>query len=41
MSACPIVAKEEYIRDMTQCVCTTALQHMQGNRGTFGQKTLL
>ena len=23
---------------MLECVCTTTLQHMQGNRGTIGQK---
>jgi len=44
ISACPILAKEQYIkrRDcvcVCVCVCTTALQHTQGNRGKIGLKT--
>ena len=39
ISACPILAKEQYTNDMI--VCPTTLQHMQGNRGTTGQKTLV
>ena len=33
ISACPILAKEQYTKR-----CPTTLQHMQGNRGTTGQK---
>jgi len=39
ISACPILTKEQYIKRHDKSVCTTALQHMQGNRGTIGQKT--
>ena len=41
ISACPILAKEQYIKRHDKSVCTTTLQHMQGNRGTVGQKTLV
>jgi len=37
ISACPILAKEEYIK-RHDSVCTTTLHHMQGNWGTIGQK---
>jgi len=40
ISACPILTKEKYIK-RHDSVCTTTLQHMQGNRGTTGQKTLV
>jgi hypothetical protein len=40
ISACPILAKERYVK-WHDSECTTALQHMQGNRGTNGQKTLV
>ena len=41
ISACPILAKEEYIKRHDKSVCTTAFQHMQGKRGATGQKTLV
>ena len=41
ISACPILAKEQYTKRHDKCVCPTTLQHMQGNRGTTGQKTRL
>jgi len=42
ISACPILAKEQYIkRHDRACVCTTTLPNMQGNSGTTGQKTLV
>jgi len=42
ISACPILAKEQYIKRHDRvCVCRTTLQHMQGNRGTIGQNTLV
>jgi len=37
ISACPTLAKEKYIKRRDK-VCA---QHMQGNRGTIGQKTLV
>jgi hypothetical protein len=37
ISTCPILAKEQYIK-RHYSVCTTTLQHIQGNRGTIGQK---
>jgi hypothetical protein len=40
ISACPILAKEQNIKRHDR-VCTTTLQHMQGNRGKVGQKTLV
>ena len=40
ISACPILAKEQYIkRHDSVCVCTAKLQHMQGEKGTIGKKT--
>jgi len=41
LSACPILAKEQYMKRHDCVLCTTILQHMQGNRGTVGQKTLV
>jgi hypothetical protein len=37
ISACPILAKEQYIKRHDR-ECTTTLQHMQENRDTIGQK---
>jgi hypothetical protein len=28
ISACPILAKEQYIKNTIECVCTTTIQHM-------------
>ena len=39
ISACPILAKEQKTK-RHDSACTT-LQHMQGNRGIMGQKTLV
>jgi len=41
ISACPILAKERNIERHDKSVCTTTLQHMQGNQDTVGQKTLV
>ena len=41
ISACPILAKEQYTKRHDKSMCPTTLQHMQGNRGTTGQKTLV
>ena len=42
ISASQILAKEQYIkRHDSVCAQTTTLQHMQGNKGTIGQKTLI
>jgi len=40
ISACPILAKEQYIK-RHDSVCITTLQNMQGNRVTIGQKTVV
>ena len=40
ITACPTLAKEQYTKRHDR-VCPTTLQHMQGNRGTTGQKTLV
>ena len=40
ISACPMLVKEQYIK-RHDSVCTTTLQHIQGNRGTVGQKALV
>ena len=41
ISACPIVAKEQYIKRHDRVCAQLPFQHMQGNRGTVGQKTLV
>jgi hypothetical protein len=41
ISACPILAKEQCIKRHDRSECTATLQHMQGNRGTTRQKTLV
>ena len=40
ISACPILAKEPYIKRHDR-ECTTTLKPTQGNRDTIGQKTLV
>jgi hypothetical protein len=39
--ACPTLAKEQYIKRHGKSMCTTTLQHMQGNRSKIGQKALV
>jgi hypothetical protein len=41
ISAYPILAKEQYTKRHDKSLCPTTFQHMQGNRGTTGQKTLV
>jgi hypothetical protein len=40
-SACPVLAKEQYVKRHDKSECTNTLQHMQGNRVATGQKTLV
>jgi len=41
ISACPMLAKEQYQKRHDKSVCTSTLQHIQANRGTIGQKILI
>ena len=40
ISACPILAKEKYVKDRLECVHNYT-STMQGNRGKIGQKALV